>query len=543
MLLQALHAYAESERLIGTMEIVERPVHLVLGLRKDGSVDQAVTWRALSTEETDAKGKRKITPGKLFALPAFPGVNSGGKSNFLADDAAKVLGIDPKSGEPLPDDAVTNAAKSFRHFWQRIRDAHVVTGLESLRTLLDFHDRYLRNPDIRRSLPGISVIQYGKKDLKPTFCALTDDGPIPLEKRIITFSINGDRLFSRDSPLHRYWMSVFARERFADSAADSGAKLGVCLVTGEENQPITESHRTPIKGVPGLPPIGGYLVSFDDATPSLRSYGLEKAFQAPVSEQAAAAYALGLNDILGRRNYTRRINSFALCSWIHEDPDTSVRINGVLIEPTEDAVQKFHDLAREGRLFGGWSTKHFRSVTLASNGGRVVVRRWLDETLAQATTNIETWLDDLTLDVIQPPPPEAKSKRRKPPANAGGPTQAEARSARPYRSIDALAWSTVRTPSDARSDVYDTLYRAAYEGSNPEALLPSALHRLRIAATESGANVRYHANRFALVKLIVKRLENTPMGIEPQLCETHDAPYNCGRLLAVLDDIQRQAHK
>ena len=95
----------------------------------------------------------------------------------------------------------------------------------------------------------------------------------------------------------------FCRERFAESGSEGSSDIGVCLVTSQENQLIAESHRTPIKGVPGLPPIGGYLVSFDDATLSLRSYGLDKAFQAPVSEQAAAAYALGLNNILGRREY------------------------------------------------------------------------------------------------------------------------------------------------------------------------------------------------------------------------------------------------
>ena len=300
MLLKALSSYAEFEKLVESIELVQRPVHLVLCLHKDGTVDQSLPWRALSTEEIDSKGKAKITPGRASFFPAFPGVNSGGKANFLADDVLKVLGMDPKSGEPLSGDATTNAAKSFRHFWQRIVDARTTADLWETRTLLCFRDQYLRDPEMRRTLPGIGVVPYGKKDPKPTLCALTDDGPVPLEKRIITFSIDGEPVFSRDTPLHDYWKSVFARERFADSTLDSAANLGLCLLTGQENQPIAEAHRTPIKGVPGLPPIGGYLVSFDDATPCLRSYSLEKAFQAPVSEQAAAAYALGLNDILNR---------------------------------------------------------------------------------------------------------------------------------------------------------------------------------------------------------------------------------------------------
>ena len=543
MLLKALNAYSEFEKLVDSIELCERPVHLVLSLRGDGSVDPAVPWRALSSTETDSKGKSKISSGRSYKLPAFPGVNSGGKANFLVDDILKVLGIDSKTGEPLSDDANSNAAKSYRHFWQRIADAYAATELKELRTLLDFRDRHLLEPEARRAIPGISVVPLGKKEIKPTLCALTDDGPIPLEKRILTFSINGDPLFSPGSALHEYWKLVFARERFAEPSTESPLDLGVCLVTGRENQPITEAHRTPIKGVPGLPPIGGYLVSFDDSTLSLRSYGLEKAFQAPVSEQAAAAYALGLNHILGRPEYTRRINNFVLCSWIHEEPDLTAMINDLVIEPTEDAVQKFHMRARQGRLFEGWTTKHFRSVTLAANGGRVVVRRWLDEPLASAAQNIQSWFDDLDIVVIHPPTPEASSKRGKRSSSYEGTTQTESKTTKDFRSIDALAWSTVRTPSDARSDVYDALYRAAYEKSNPEALLPAVLHRLRVAAVESGANVRYHINRFALIKLILKRVKGNLMEIKPTLCITEDPPYNCGRLLAILDNLQYNAMK
>jgi CRISPR-associated protein Csd1 len=539
MLLRAFHAYAESGGLVGSIEITERPVHLVLCLRADGSVDQAGVWRALSTEEIGPAGKTKVSPGQPFKLPSFPGVNSGGKANFLADDASKVLGIDAKTGQPLDADQTSNAAKSFRHFWQRIADAHAATGLESLHTLLEFRKCYLDDPDSRRSFPGIGIVPHGKKAPKPTLCALISDEPVPIEKRTIMFSIENKPVFSPGSAIHDYWKLAFSRERFAEPVAGAALNLGFCLVTGRENESIAESHRTPIKGVPGLPPIGGYLVSFDDATPALRSYGLGKGFQAPVSEAAAAAYALGLNDILARREYSRRINNFVLCTWIHEEPDLTQRINGVLVEPSDEAVEKFLDLAQDGLAFGGWSTKHFRSVTLAANGGRVVVRRWLDEPLDAVVQNIRSWLDDLSLGEVRRP--EAHTKGKTKTKTAEEPAKAETKTVRPYRSVDALAWSTARTPSDVRPDVYDALLRAAYEGLNPEALLPAVLHRLRIAAVESGANVRYHTNRFALIKLILIRSEDNAMPALAQLCETDDAPYNCGRLLAVLDDIQYKA--
>ena len=231
-----------------------------------------------------------------------------------------------------------------------------------------------------------------------------------------------------------------------------------------------------------------------------------------------------------------------LCAWVHEDPSGSELINGILVQPTDDAVGKFHRFAQEGRASGGWSTKHFRSVTLAANGGRIVVRRWLDVPLSEAVESVNAWLDDLELAVILPPPPKGGPRSGKKPASVAEGAVTPAKTSRPYRSLDALAWATARTPSDVRSDVYDALLRGTYgKESNPEALLPAVLHRLRIATIESGANVRYHANRFALIKLILKRKGGNSMPIERKLCITHDPPYNCGRLLAVLDNLQYQA--
>ena len=57
MLLKALHAYAEVEGLIESIELSERPIHLVLRLRNDGSVEPG---RGLASALDDAiRRKRK----------------------------------------------------------------------------------------------------------------------------------------------------------------------------------------------------------------------------------------------------------------------------------------------------------------------------------------------------------------------------------------------------------------------------------------------------------------------------------------------------
>ena len=47
MILQTLFQYAQEEKLVDSMEVKERFVHLVLSLRKDGSVSDSAPWQVL----------------------------------------------------------------------------------------------------------------------------------------------------------------------------------------------------------------------------------------------------------------------------------------------------------------------------------------------------------------------------------------------------------------------------------------------------------------------------------------------------------------
>jgi CRISPR-associated protein Csd1 len=360
-------------------------------------------------------------------------------------------------------------------------------------------------------------------------CARGLIDPYPVEARTIGFSVGGLPLFAPDSRLHDYWKRAYRREMFTETtASESGKHAGFCLVTGQQGQPIADSHKPEIKGVPGLPPKGGYLVSFAKEAPALSSYGFEGGHNAPVSEQAVAAYALGLNELLKRDEnhpFARAINNeFVVCAWVRQNPELSDKVNGITIEPSDEKVREFFEAFDAGRPYHTMLPRHYHSVTLAANGGRVVVRRWLDQPLAEVVENLRAWFNDLEIATL-----ESKF------------------TGLPYRSIHSLAWTTVRTPSDVRSEVYDALYRAALEGTtnraNPVSLLPAVLHRLRIAAAKNGTNVCFESSRFALIKLILNRLEPRLMTIETAICKTADRPYNCGRLLAVLDDIQREYHK
>jgi CRISPR-associated protein Csd1 len=544
MILKALSDYAVSNGLIEGMDSKERLVHLVLCIDHDGRLLDAAPWNLRTRQVPNPKkGTTKEEIGQPLLMPEFPGVNNGGKAQFLADSIDKVLGLSAKTGEPIPDDG-KNPVKAFEHFWKRISDAFAETKNLELGALLKFRDLYVLTDDRKESLASIVGIEPFGKDAKPTFCARRHDGPIPLEGRTITFQVGAENphLYADGSPLRDYWKSQFNRERFVESPADSPANLGACLVTGEIGVTIAEVHRTLIKGVPGLPPIGGYMVSFDEASPSFRSYGFEKGWNAPVSEDVAAAYALGLNHLLGSRDTARKISDSVLCSWVDVDRDAGVSIMNFLEMPTADSRKKFFAEFESGRFSHAFKPGRYRSLTLAANGGRVVVRRWLDEPLKEAVEAAGRWFDDLNLEIIEIPKKLEKPSKRK---AAGGDSPAAPATETTHSpfSIYHLAATTARVPSEVQTTTYDLLYRAALDVHRfcPLSLLPAALQRLKIAAAERGNGVRFDTSRFALIKLILTRSGDSPMPVEKVLCETNDPPYNCGRLLAVLDDLQRAA--
>ena len=239
-----------------------------------------------------------------------------------------------------------------------------------------------------------------------------------------------------------------------------------------------------------------------------------------------AGYALALNALLKDRSSARRLSGgLVLCSWLRERSEWAGEVLDLLDEPKADEVEKFLDSFKEGQPRQNFKADRYYSASFASNGGRIVVRRWLDRALGEVVDDLDRWFGDVTIEEIARPTPSVKGKAK------ATRDDTERSKSPPYRSILALAWATARTPGDVQPGVYDTLYRAALEGANAASLLPLAVHRIRVSAIQSGANVRYQASRFALVKMILKRLERSegsPMTIERQLCEVLDAPYNCG---------------
>ena len=145
-------------------------------------------------------------------------------------------------------------------------------------------------------------------------------------------------------------------------------------------------------------------------------------------------------------------------------------------------------------------------------------------TVADAINNFDKWFEDLEIIQIR-----SHEKDKIPPLN-----------------LFRLAASTVRDAKDLRAEVPTQLYRCALGGHTPSLSIAGGLvKRIAKDLAKDGKSSLGNLSRFALLRLIVNRnrKENEEM-IEPKLnSDIEDPAYNCGRLLAIFEELQSAAHE
>ena len=316
-----------------------------------------------------------------------------------------------------------------------------------------------------------------------------------------------------------FWQSQFEKE---NENHEADAPHGLCLVTGESDQPIALTHNPKVQGVPNTQAFGAAIVSFDKD--AFASYGFEQSLNASTSTRAATAYCTALNAMLGRENHSLRLGQVACCFWTRNETDATSAWGALLNQADPLAVADFLKSPWVGRDRETLRQEQFHAVTLAGNSGRIVVRHWMQVTLETATENLQLWFRDLDLEPVHLP----SGKEKMPPL-----------------ALFRLACTTVRDAKDLQPEVTVQLFRAALEGAAPSlTLLHPLLNRLRVDMARDGSMALLNRSRFALAKLILNRnrKDNIVEIAERQTTDTEDSAYQCGRLLAVLAEAQAKAH-
>jgi CRISPR-associated protein Csd1 len=482
MLLHRLVEHAERARNQGTLPppyYRSRPVRWGVLLKPDGTP---------AISRLDDRSDAEHPSGGQLAVPY---VNRSGirpPPMLLADDLRYVLGFSPDDPERAHGDCDRRNSEfiALVNAWRDSAPDDPAASAIALFYERGFH-RELQPPD----------------SAKPTDVAAI----------MIDAEWAHDRLSAAE-----FWAGVVRGRKSSDST-------GLCLVCGQA-RPLLSTIPEMVKS--GLIPAGSgrgrdaALVSVNNSAQG-RGGKLQLA-SAPVCDQCGSAAMSGLNSLLADNTARQRTADSVLTWWVRDG--RRLPMMQWLNEPKPGQVEQFFKEFRAPSRTGpppGFSPGAFCSVTLSVNQARVVVRDWLEVPLSEVQRHLAAWdADHQVSDLWKDGPRLVPLWLMAASAGRWGTEQGQDRYIRSF------------TPDGCERD----LWHAALRGTPPPAyLLPHLMHRIR-------ADRHVDLPRAALLRLILARSPGPPRkeshmtGLDPDLASP---PYQCGRLFAVLEDIQAAA--
>lgn len=319
----------------------------------------------ISTKVSVLRGKKVVViPAEMWVpLPVVR--SSGVKANFLCDNASYFLGIDDK-GKPERTKECFRAAKELHHL--------ILDSCQSVaaRAVLRFFDRWdiekaQENPFVSRNIEDI----FGASNF--------------------IFQVNGIDA-QEDPEIREAW------RLHSGNGEESGGEnpLGLCLVTGKENQKIAITH-SKIKGVLGAQSSGANLVAFNAVSFCSYGYDGEQGKNAPIGEYAALAYAKALNYLLSDTKHREILGDTTVVYWSkHAETEYQDCMSAMLGDDTlidTATLQEIMKNMKEGNpssLQGVEISPEepFYILGLAPNAARISVRFFMENTFGKTMQNL-----------------------------------------------------------------------------------------------------------------------------------------------------------
>jgi CRISPR-associated protein Csd1 len=484
MLLQRLTEYTDRARESGPASLPKpyyrlRPVRWAIQLREDGT---------LAVREMTERADDKNPSGGLMAVPYINRSGVRPPPMLLADDLRYVTGFASEDQERGQGDSGRKNAEFI--------------GLVNA-----WHASSPDNP------VAAAVASFFRRGLHQELTA--PPGAKPTDVAAIMVGSQ----WAHDQPsAAEFWAGV-VRERKASAAT------GTCLVCGTAS-PLLKTIPEMVKA--GAIPAGSgrgrdaALVSVNNAAQG-RGGRLQLA-SSPVCEGCGSAAMSALNALLADRSSRYRMADSVLAWWVRDG--RSFPMMDWLNKPEPGQVAEFFkELHRPHRKAaqGKFDADAFCAVTLSVNQARVVVRDWLEVPLRDVQENLAAWDADHAVADLWRDGPQLVP-------------------------LWLMTASTGRWGSDSGQERYltafvpdgcdrDLLLTALHGTPPPGYLLAHVLQRIR-------ADRHVDLPRAALLRLILARSpnrlrkENYMTGLDPDLASP---PYQCGRMFAVLEDIQHAA--
>ena len=287
-------------------------------------------------------------------------------------------------------------------------------------------------------------------------------------------------------------------------AAEDSDFVATCMLCGEV-KPIVQVHPVDVRVGPDAAP----LVSANKS--AFESYGLRRSEIAPMCQRCARIYGEALNYLLRSPRHHLFLGGLHWIFWTREETDFDVM--KLFTDPDEEQVRRLLLSAKTGAPPETVRPNEFYALAVTSNK-RMVVRSLLTMTVAEAQQNLARYFEHQRM--------------------------LDRHGLSPPLKLLSLAGATERDLKDLSPQVVPLLLEHALTGRP----LPLSLLHLAVQRARAGGEHVMTRPRAALIKLVL--LSQPDLSEERMVHESltpdHPSPaYQCGRLLAVLDDIQRSA--
>ncbi len=513
-----LHLLADYARDIGLAAepgFVAKEIRWCLLFKKDGTFSEVV----------DLSGGDKKSKGLLF--PKCPALShseliggSSGRSQVLYE-SAQIIALMFKENDTDKDKDRIQGKHNF--FVSSLADCaqHAMPELANVaKTLSD-----------KASCTQIAAALKEKKAKPSDKVTIAVDFARPLDS----------------SAWHDWWRNF--RIKLADSTdkkkpkkKKADASLMLDFITGETITPcLTQGKISNLSDVGGQS-FGDVFIGFDKE--SFRSFGFKQGENAAVSEENAAVYREALNHLL--KNHSRRLGKSKVVYWykgkVKPEDDPIEMLAPREKETKEDLSfdgddfdrqqEKAVALSNARRLLDSLKTGERRDLgeaafyvmVLSGASGRIMIRDWIEGQFGQLAQNIADWFEDFEI------------------------VARYGQGMAPSPKFMAVMGATVRELKELNAPFVAAMFRAALGGRNvpiPQSALAAAYARFKIdlISTDPRTNKpkAFNHARMGLIKAYHLRKKG---GVEvtEKLNERLDCvPYQCGRLMALLAEIQRRA--
>ena len=481
MILKALYDYYQrSGEEVAPLGLEYKQIGFIIVLDKDGHF--------LRFEDRRLNKKS----AQQFLVMKSVGRSSAPVSNYLYDNSQYVFGYSDKGD-------LDSMRKYFDTFKSKVAEIYgMYSENKAIQAVYAF---YQQEPS--------AMVEAMQQD------ALWDDIAKNLNKKYSTFSF----LIDGDTEI------VASKRDLMNLATPEDTVEGkLCLVTGKHSKTVEVTTATMIPGSQAT----AKLVAFQ-VNSGYDSYGKTKGNNAPISEDAEFAYTTALNHMLRPDSHNKfMVGNRTFLFWASSASQAAKESEDSLFallgrpETDDDDPNRRIELVRStfmaiynGKLSAD-KDDTFYILGLAPNSARIAVVYWNEMPLRDFAGVISRHFEDMEMVDIR------KEKK-------------------PYVGLHSILGSVTLggKSSDAIPNMPDAVVKSIFQGlPYPISLFQACIRRVR---AEQSINVV----RAAIMKAYLNRLnDNNHKNIERMLDkENNNQGYLCGRLFAVLENLQYAANK